>query len=139
MSVIGIYRQQPTLCQFKWQARYPLGLPFATIAVMSSCCLSGLNRRTSSKIAVSNPSQGSSRYFRSVSVRHCSPNSSPLPLHASVMPSVYSASTSPGASSCSLIEQSHSLNSPSSVPVDSSRSTPPFLLTNSPDKCPQLA
>jgi hypothetical protein len=35
---------------------------------------------------------------------------------------------------CSRIEQSHSLKSPSSVPVDSSRSTWPSLLTKRPDK-----
>ena len=44
----------------------------------------------------------------------------------------------PGASRCSRIEQFHSLNSPSSMLVESSRSTVPSLLTKRPDKWPQL-
>ena len=43
----------------------------------------------------------------------------------------------PGRNSCSRIEQFHSLNSPSRVLVDSSRSTLPSLLTRRPDKWPQ--
>ena len=44
----------------------------------------------------------------------------------------------PGKEFLLRIEQFHSLNSPSSVLVDSSRSTLPSLLTKRPDKWPQL-
>jgi len=66
----------------------PYAPHFPTITVISSCCSLGLNRRTSSTTASSNPRAVSSQLRRSASISRGSPNSSPDSLNDSVTPSV---------------------------------------------------
>jgi len=64
-------------------------LHLATIRVMSSCCCArGLNRRTSSTMAVTMSSAARPAFWRKALTRRCSPNSSPASSKASVIPSV---------------------------------------------------
>src|SRR2546430_1964719 len=80
----------------------------------------------------------SSRCRRNASIRRCSPNSSPASLNESVIPSVYSTSVSPGKSWLSRVKQSHSVNSPRTVQVESSRSRLSSLLLRRDDSLERL-
>src|SRR5438876_496071 len=84
---------------------------------MSSSCSPALNFRTASRIAVTSAGASAWRWLRSVSRRRASPNSSSPSLLASVMPSLYSNSASPGARIVSATAQSHASKAPRMVAV----------------------
>src|SRR5581483_4572577 len=69
----------------------------AITRVMSSCCSPGLKLRTAAMMDSRICAAGRPESLRSTLINRASPNSSPSALVASVTPSVYSTSVSPGA------------------------------------------
>src|SRR5262249_14376656 len=124
----------------------PYASDLATTSVMSSCCSPPVNLCTVRTTSCISASMDKSEQRFKTSSKRSSPNSSPAEFIASVTPSVYKTSVSPGASSVSATSHCQSSNKPTTILVASSRFThfvsaplPFWVVSSSGGRWPQFA